>query len=68
MVRYEIFKRTWWRLNKAYPGGLEPHMGRKTHVGYVYGMEAAVNKCEAFNSTEEVTRNKLGLKYEFKQS
>lgn len=66
MQRYEIFKRTWWRLNKDYPDGLQPHAGRKTHVGYCYGIEEARKLCEQYNSTDiAVQRSKTGLKYEF---
>lgn len=67
MQRYEIFKRTWWRLNKNYPNGLEPHAGRRTHVAYCYGLDEARKKCEYYNRTDEyVRKSKTGLKYEFR--
>lgn len=62
--KYEIFKRTWWKKNANYPGGLEPHCGRKTHVKYVYGIEEARKVCAEINSTLE--GRKLSLKAEFK--
>lgn len=67
MQKYEIFKRSWWRVNRNYPGGLEPHAGRKRHVAYVYGLDKARETCERYNATDEaVKRSKTGLKYEFR--
>lgn len=66
MQRYEIFKRTWWRKT---PNGLEPHAGRKKHVGYAYGIEDARNKCEQYNNSDTaVQKSKTGLKYEFQSA
>lgn len=65
MQKYEIFKRTWWKINPL-TKQLEPHAGRKTHVGYAYSIEEARAKCERYNSTDKaVLKSKTGLKYEF---
>jgi hypothetical protein len=34
MAMYQVFVRTWWKPNKDWPGGLEPHAGRKKVIGY----------------------------------
>lgn len=67
MQKYEIFKRSWWKVNPAYPGGLEPHLGRKTHVCFVHGLDKARTTCEQYNATDAgVQRSKTGLKFEFR--
>jgi hypothetical protein len=33
MSMYKTFIRTWWRPNKDWPDGLEPHAGKKRTVG-----------------------------------
>ena len=42
---YNVFHRTWWRDNPAYPNGLEPHIGKRTylsrHVIYTDAREVA---------------------------
>lgn len=43
---YRTFTRNWWRKNANYPGGLEPHAGRKTYTGHTYQtIEEARKEC-----------------------
>ena len=50
---YNVFTRTWWKRNPSYPGGREPHMGRKTylrkHVSYADARAIA----EQYNDTHD---------------
>lgn len=47
-ARYEIFHRTWWKENPAWPNGLEPGVGRSHHIGYVETEEEARDWCKAW--------------------
>jgi hypothetical protein len=38
---YRIFTRTWWKSNSSWPGGREPHMGRKYTIATAHTEEAA---------------------------
>ncbi len=50
---YNVFTRTWWKRNPAWPGGREPSAGRKTylrkHVTYADAREI----CRQYNETHE---------------
>lgn len=50
---YRVFTRTWWRYNKAYPGGKEPHMGRKTTIRWANTYEEAQDICRVWNANHK---------------
>lgn len=50
MNNYQTFIRTWYRRNKDYPNGLEPHPGRKSIVRKHLTMEEARRMCEQYNN------------------
>lgn len=62
---YNVFTRTWWRPNPAWPNGLEPGAGRKTYLrrGVSYADARAI--CEQYNKTH--TPGRLSRKAEFEQ-
>ena len=59
---YEVFKRTWWRENKDYPNGLEPHAGKRRHIAWCDTEEEARRLCHAHNADHNPGR--YGMKYE----
>jgi len=63
MARYMIFTRTWWKRNPKWPGGREPHKGRKTIIKYVDNPLVARQYCEEYNRTHPA--GKLGRKAEW---
>lgn len=65
MNDYRVFTRTWWKKNRngKWPDGLEPHMGRKTTIGYTSTREEAVAMCKEWNDTHDPGR--LSRKAEF---
>ena len=46
----ETFTRTWWKENKSWPNGLEPHAGRRTYHGNYLNPEEARAACLEWNS------------------
>ena len=46
---FEVFHRTWWRLNKDWPDGREPGVGRAYHVGRADTEAEARDMCKAWN-------------------
>jgi hypothetical protein len=46
---YTCFHRTWWKKNPAFPGGKEPHAGRKTFIATAQTIEGARAICRAWN-------------------
>ena len=50
---YRTFSRTWWKRNMAWPGGREPHIGRKTLYSTHATEEAAWNECREYNNTHK---------------
>lgn len=63
-MRYQIFKRTWWKENPAWPNGLEPCAGERTDIEIVDTVGEAISFCKAHNA--EVS-DRLGMKYEFER-
>lgn len=61
---YKVFHRTWWRDNPDWPDGLEPHIGRKTTLGYASSEEDARALCQEYNSTHEPGRLSRKAEYE----
>ena len=65
MDKYNVFTRKWWRANKSWPGGLEPHMGKKTYLAHNVTYERALELCEDYNSTHNP--GKYSKKAEFER-
>ena len=61
--KFKVFTRTWWKVNKEWPNGLEPHMGRKKVIGYASSFEQAKQMCDEFNNNNNP--GKLSRKAEF---
>lgn len=51
MTNFTVFTRTFWKKNDNWPGGREPHLGRKTVIGHATSREKAVEMCEDYNNT-----------------
>jgi len=62
---YRIFTRTWYRRNPNFPGGLEPHAGRKTTIAHAATYAAAQDVCRVWNANHAPGR--LSRKAEFEQ-
>ncbi len=65
-MRYDVFTRTWWRHNPAWPNGLEPHAGRKTYLARNVTEAEARALCRQYNDTHASGR--LSRKAEYEQS
>lgn len=63
MTRYHIFSRTWWKKNKNWEGGREPHLGKKKTIGYADSIEEAIKMCVDHNRM--IIEGPLGHKVEF---
>ena len=63
-MSYCVFTRTWWKANKSWPNGLEPHAGRKRTVRRnVQTIEEARDICRVHNLNNNPGR--YGSKAEF---
>jgi hypothetical protein len=61
---YMVFVRSWWRVNKSRPSGLEPHAGRKKIIRRgVKTIEEARMICQEYNRLNPPGR--LSRKAEF---
>lgn len=60
---YDVFVRTWWRKNPAWPNGLEPCPGRKRYLARRVTWAEARRMCEEYNTTHNPGR--LSRKAEF---
>jgi len=49
--RYDVFTRTWWKVNMGWPNGLEPHTGPKTYLAYDLTEAEARAVCREYNDT-----------------
>lgn len=50
-MNFRVFHRTWWKLNKNWPNGLEPSIGKKTLIGYAVDEEEARLMAKEWNKT-----------------
>jgi len=50
---YNVFVRDWWKRNKNWPGGREPHAGPKTYLRKHVTYADARELCQQYNSTHE---------------
>lgn len=54
---YSVFIRSWWKNNPNWPGGLEPHMGRKSYIKrHVKTIEEARDICRVWNANHSPGR------------
>ncbi len=56
MNKFKVFTRTFWKENKDWPNGLEPHMGRKTTIGYAKTEAEAIKMCQDYNNSNDPGR------------
>lgn len=47
---YRIFARNWWKRNKDWPGGREPHLGRRHTIGWAESEKAARDMARIWNA------------------
>lgn len=50
-MTYRIFTRRWWRANKNWPNGLEPHAGKQRTIGQAMTEDEAIKVCRNWNET-----------------
>ena len=60
---YRTFIRTWWRVNKECPRGLEPHAGRKSWCTTWSNEAQARQECQEYNSTHNPGRLSRKMEY-----
>ena len=53
MEKYEVFHRTWWKHNAAWPNNREPHPGTRHHIAYVATENDAISLCRAWATNHE---------------
>jgi len=63
-MKFTIFTRTWWKHNPDWPEGLEPHMGRKTIIGYANTEEEARAMCKDYNDSHKPGRLSKKAEYQ----
>ncbi len=55
-AQFHVFHRTWWKRNRIWPRGLEPHAGKKHTIAYAISEAEARTLCrvwcEAHNAGE----------------
>ena len=61
---FKVFTRNWWRENKDWPKGLEPHAGRKYTIDTVSTEEEARKICQEYNKTHKPGRLSRKAEYE----
>lgn len=49
--QYDVFVRTWWRLNPNFPGNREPKAGRKRYLARGVTKAEAHALCDQYNAT-----------------
>ena len=55
-MAYRVFTRTWWKDNPSWPGGLEPHLGRKTTLAQVGTLREAQEIAKEYNDAHDPGR------------
>jgi hypothetical protein len=61
---YNVFTRTWWAINPAWPNGLEPCPGKRRYLARGVSYGRARQLCDQYNSTHKPGR--LSRKAEFR--
>jgi hypothetical protein len=52
-MSYHVFARNFWKRNPEWPGGREPHLGRKTTLCYVQTEAEARRACMEYNADND---------------
>lgn len=52
-ARYYVFTRTWWKPNKSWPDGREPHAGRRTTLRRNLSYTEARAMCQEWNANHK---------------
>ena len=64
---YRVFTRTFWKPNPSWPGGREPHLGRRSYIAHgLSTYEEAREIAKDYNRTHEPGR--LSRKAEVEES
>lgn len=61
--QYNVFTRTWWKINPRYPSGLEPSAGKKHYTAKGVTWAEARQLCKDYNDSH--APGKLSRKAEF---
>jgi len=61
---YDVFTRTWWRENPAWPNGLEPCAGEKHYLARDVSEVEARETCAEYRAEHEPGRLALKAEYE----
>ena len=59
-----VFTRTFWKENAAWPNGLEPAVGRKTYMARNVSENEARAICKEYNATHKAGRLSRKAEYE----
>lgn len=62
---FNVFTRTWWRDNPDWPGGREPHPGKRRYLARGVSIERARELCLAWNGAH---KGRLSRKAEFESA
>lgn len=62
---YAVFVRDWWKLNPAWPKGLEPNTGPKTYLAGGLSWAGARTLCQDYNTKNDP--GPLSRKAEFEE-
>lgn len=62
---YDVFVRTWWRRNRTWPNGLEPHPGVKRYLARQVSYDEARALCRTYNASHDP--GPLSRKAEFEE-
>jgi hypothetical protein len=63
---FDVFVRTWWKLNPSWPNGLEPCPGQRRYIAKGVTEERAREICKAYNTTHD--SGKLSKKAEYESA
>lgn len=63
-MSYRTFTRTWWKFNASWPGGREPHAGRKTYRGHYQNENEAREACQVYNEAHDPGQLSRKMEYE----
>lgn len=61
---YNVFVRNWWRENPKWPGGLEPHAGRRYYLARGVTRKEAYDMCQEYNRTHNPGRYSRKAEFE----
>ena len=64
-IYYNVFHRTWWKLNPDWPSGFEPYIGPRQHIQQHLTYKEALALCKKWN--DEHNPGPLSDKAEFEE-